>query len=106
MIDAAQTAIAFSANKTRADLETDKMYLYAVVHALQVIGEAAARISETTRTAYPDLAWKAIIGMRNRIVHDYLNIDHDIVWHVVSVELKEVVEKSSRILSEHPRLDA
>ncbi|MDZ4764479.1 MAG: HepT-like ribonuclease domain-containing protein [Chloroflexota bacterium] len=103
--DAAQMAIQFSAGKARDDLDTDKMVLYAIVHALQVIGEAAARVSDAARDHYPLVAWKAIIGMRNRIVHDYLNIDPNIVWHVVTTERSDLVEKLDSILIDPSELD-
>jgi uncharacterized protein with HEPN domain len=68
------------------------MLLFAVVRAIEVIGEAAARMSPEGRAALPDLPWPAIIGMRNRIVHAYFDIDHEVVWQTVVGELPGLVQ--------------
>ena len=54
----------------------------AVVRQLEIIGEASRRISETFKENHSEIPWHAIIGMRNRIAHDYLNIDIQVVWEV------------------------
>ena len=76
MIEAAQTAQRFVEGRRRADLDTDKMLLFAVVQAIQIIGEAASRISSETRATTPFVPWARIVGMRNRLVHAYDEIDH------------------------------
>jgi uncharacterized protein with HEPN domain len=63
MLDAAQTALTFTAGKTRIDLTRDLMLQFALVRALEIIGEAAARLTEPTRTAHPEIPWGAVIGM-------------------------------------------
>lgn len=62
----------------------------AVVHRLQVIGEAASKVSLPLRQSHPEIPWAAIVSMRHRIVHDYLNVDLDIVWDTVHVDLPEI----------------
>ena len=59
----------------------------AVLHALMVIGEAAARVSSDTHAAHPEIPWREIRGMRNRIAHDYVGVDIDEVWRTVAVDL-------------------
>ena len=62
------------------------MRLFAVVRALEVIGEAAGRVSEETRSSTPDIPWRAMIGMRNRLSHGYFDIDTEVVWQTVTSE--------------------
>ncbi|MCY7278856.1 MAG: DUF86 domain-containing protein [Phormidesmis sp. CAN_BIN44] len=70
-----------------------------LTHLLQVIGEAARRVSPDFRAAYPQIDWKAIVGMRSKVVHDYLNVDEDVVWDTVMNELPSLVNELERILN-------
>ena len=87
MIEAAQTAQRFVEGRRCADLDTDKMLLFAVVQAIQIIGEAASRISSETRTTTPLVPWARITGMRNRLVHAYDEINHEVVWQTATEEI-------------------
>ena len=58
-----------------------------VVRNLEVIGEAANRLSESFKTQHPEIEWRKIIGLRHRIVHDYFNIDVEIVWEIIQKDL-------------------
>lgn len=62
----------------------------AVIHGLIVIGEIAARVSDDARDAHPEIPWHDIRGMRNRLAHDYLGIDVDVVWRTVSVDVPQL----------------
>jgi len=87
MIEAADNVQKFISGRQRADLDSDQMLVFAIVRALEIIGEAASKISEETRSAHGAIPWKAIIGMRNRLVHAYFDIDVRIVWVAVTEEL-------------------
>jgi len=93
MIEASERAIRFIAGRTRDDLEHDDMLLLSLVKSVEIIGEAAARISEQTRHAYPDVAWADIIGMRNRLVHGYFDWNRDIIWRTVQRSLPELITR-------------
>jgi uncharacterized protein with HEPN domain len=80
MIDAAEDALRFVSGRKRADLDEDRMLLFAVVRAIEIVGEAVSKVSAETRAEHSTIPWPAIIGMRNRIVHAYFDIDSDIVW--------------------------
>ncbi len=80
MVEAARDVQAFVAGRQRAELDSNRMLLLAVVRAIEIIGEAASKVSIATREAHPDLPWAAIIGMRHRLVHAYFDVDPDIVW--------------------------
>lgn len=83
MIDAGDEALRFVAGRTRAELETDTMLSFALVHAVQIIGEAASKVSAEGRAALPEVAWPVIVGMRNRLVHAYFDVNLDILWSTV-----------------------
>ena len=87
MVDAAQAAMSFVAGRARLDLETDQMLLFAVVRAIEVLGEAANKVTTDMQLANPNIPWKAIIGMRNRLIHAYFDVDTDMVWETVQVEI-------------------
>lgn len=91
MVDAARTAQRFIAGRTRADLDSDEMLRFAVVRAIEVVGEAASKVSPAGRALLPSIPWPAVIGMRNRMVHAYFDIDHEVVWQTVRVELDPLV---------------
>jgi len=80
MIEAAETALRFVAGRTRQDLGADQMLLFAVIRAVEILGEAASKVTADTRAEHGDIPWPAIVGMRNRLVHAYFDIDPDIVW--------------------------
>jgi len=63
------------------------MLLFAVVRAIEIVGEAASRVSEETRSSASEIPWRAIIGMRNRIIHAYFDIDKDILWKAAAEEI-------------------
>jgi uncharacterized protein with HEPN domain len=105
MLDTAHKARAFIAGKNRDDLERDNGLIgFAVVRALEIIGEAASKISMETRAAIPALPWKNIIGMRNRVIHDYNRVDYDLVWDVVTLQLSELIAVLATFLP--PETDA
>ncbi len=92
MLDEARRARRFVEGKTRADLSTgDQMLGFAVVRALEIVGEAANKVSQETRDTLPQVRWGDIIGMRNRMVHDYANVDYNIVWDVVEYDLPPLI---------------
>ena len=72
MIEATEAVGAFIATRQRADLDSNQMLLFALVRAVEVIGEAASRLTPETREAAPAVPWVQIIGMRNRLIHAYL----------------------------------
>ncbi|MEK9662499.1 MAG: HepT-like ribonuclease domain-containing protein, partial [Alphaproteobacteria bacterium] len=80
MAAACDTIADFIANRKRKDLDSDRMLLFALVRAVEIIGEAAARVSDETRAGLPDIPWQQIVSMRNRLIHAYFDIDRDVLW--------------------------
>jgi len=93
MIEACETTIEFVAGRARTDLDTDRMLRFAIVRAVEIIGEAASKISEETRARHDDIPWKAIAGMRNRLAHAYFQIDTDIVWAAATEEIPALLSR-------------
>ena len=92
MIGAARDALDFMTGRTRAHLDSDRMLLFAVVRAIEIVGEAASKVSEQTKSAHPQVPWQAIAGMRNRLVHAYFDIDRDIVWVTATKEVPALLQ--------------
>jgi uncharacterized protein with HEPN domain len=99
MLDAALEALEFAANRTRQDLDTDRMLSRAVVRDIEIVGEAAAQITTEARRALPSLPWPSIIGMRNRLVHGYFDIDLDRVWDTVMHDLPSIVSDLQAVIN-------
>lgn len=77
----------------RNDLKTQD----SVVRNLEIIGEASRKLSESARSASPEIPWRSMAGMRDRLIHHYAGVNLDIVWQVVSVELDELSRELDRL---------
>lgn len=99
MVDAAEQALAFVAQRTRADLDRDAMLLLALMRAVEIVGEAAAQISEAGREEMAAVPWAQIIGMRNRLVHAYFDINRDILWDTVQFALPPLLAELKSALA-------
>ncbi len=97
MIDAAEKVCRFVDGRQRQDLDTDDMLQLACLRGIQIIGEAAANVSTETRDAHPEIPWRNIVGMRNRIVHAYSLIDLDVVWKTAIEELPLLLQGLRKI---------
>lgn len=107
MLENARLARQFMQGKTQTDLNADILLAYAVVRALEVIGEAANRVTAETRAGLPDVEWSNIVGMRNRIIHVYDNVNYAIVWNVIQEKLTPLIAALLPILRPiYPDLDS
>lgn len=77
MLDMTRRAVEALKGKSRADFDADDILRLGLTHLVQVIGEAAHRVSEEFREKHPEIPWRKIVGMRHRIVHDYMRVDED-----------------------------
>lgn len=98
MADAAEQALTFIATRQREDLDRDAMLSMALTRAVEIVGEAAARVSEAGRAELPGIPWPAVVGMRNRLVHAYFDIDHDILWDTVHLALPALLVELKAVL--------
>jgi uncharacterized protein with HEPN domain len=99
MLDAALEAISFAQGRTRNDLTTDRMLLLSIVKEIEIIGEAATRISTDIKQNFPGVPWAIVAGMRHRLVHAYFDIDEDVVWSTVEMDLPALAGKIAEILA-------
>ena len=99
MVEAAETAERFIAGRQRTDLDTDQMLLFALIRAIEIIGQAASKVSLETRMATPSVPWPAIVSMRNRLIHAYFDIDRDIVWKTLTEEIPPLRSLLSTVVS-------
>jgi len=91
MLDCAKTISKFADNRQRKDLDSDRFFASAIMREFEVLGEAASTISPETKSKFPDIPWKAVIGMRNQLIHAYFDIDHDIVWKTIQTALPDLI---------------
>ena len=80
MVEYSMATIRMSRGRTREDLDRDEMLRLALTRAVEVIGEAAGRVSQATRDQLPAVPWRQIISARNRLIHGYDNVDIDVLW--------------------------
>lgn len=91
MLDAATEAAEFVRGKHRSDLAGERMRVLALLKALEIVGEAATKVTEETRLGVPGIPWCDVVGMRHRLVHGYFDVDLDVVWTTVSEDLPELI---------------
>jgi len=98
ILDAAREVVAFAQDHSRVELNTNRMLNISMVHLLEIIGEAARSISSECRETHVDVPWKKMIGMRDRLIHGYFDINLDIVWETVTEDLPPLIVQIERIL--------
>jgi uncharacterized protein with HEPN domain len=100
MLQAAREIAGFLKGRKRADLDSDRLLLLALVKEVEIIGEAAMQTTEETRAKHPTLPWKEMAGMRNRLIHAYFDINRDMVWNTVDREIPALLKELERIRPE------
>ena len=98
MLDHAIEAVELIRGHTRRALDTDRKLNLALVRLVEIIGEAASRVTNQERTRHQGIPWEDIIGMRNRVVHGYDEVDFDILWDVVELHLPPLILELQRAL--------
>jgi uncharacterized protein with HEPN domain len=100
MIEAAEAAQSFIAGRRRIDLDSDRMLLFALVRAIEIIGEAASKLSPEARTAMPSVPWVNVVAMRHRLIHAYFDIDRTILWKTAMEEIPPLLSVLRAALKE------
>jgi len=98
MLDFARRLQRITRGRTLSDVEREETLMASVELFLVKLGEASRRVPEEVRSGHPEVPWQAIVGMRNRIIHVYDDIDYDIVWDTVQTDLPVLIEHLERIL--------
>ena len=100
MLEAARDALSFVAGKTREDLSSDRMLALSLVKSIEIIGEAASKVSPACKTQFDEIPWPDIIAMRNRLIHAYFDVNLDIVWQTIKQELPQLIAQLEKALSQ------
>ncbi|WKZ50022.1 MAG: DUF86 domain-containing protein [Anaerolineales bacterium] len=90
---AARQALKFMEGVNRNEFEEDDMLQSAVIRPLEIIGEASARLTDTFRKSHPEIAWNEMIGMRNRLIHEYFRVNATAVWDTIHDDLPILVQQ-------------
>lgn len=101
MLDHTQEALSMIRGKQRQDLRHDRMLELALVRLIEIVGEAASRISFEGQTKYSSIPWPQIIGMRNRLIHGYDQVDLDVLWDTIEFDLPPPITELQKILASH-----
>jgi uncharacterized protein with HEPN domain len=99
ILDSAGLALAYVAGKSREDFLHDVQLQDAVIRRLEIIGEAARRLTDATRASLPELPWRSMIGMRNVTIHQYDAVDLTRVWDTVEVALPKLIAVLEPVVS-------
>jgi uncharacterized protein with HEPN domain len=98
MLDHAKEAVDLLAGKEKAALASDRVLQLALVRLVEIVGEAANRLTVEDQFRYPSIPWREIVGMRNRLAHGYNAIDLNVLWDTVQVDLPQLIDELERIL--------
>ena len=102
MLDASQAAISHLSEKCREDLDHSRLLLNGVVRELEILGEATSQVTKTLREQFPFLPWREMIGLRNRLIHAYFDVNHQAIWLVVKESLPPLISQLEQILQNWP----
>lgn len=87
-----------TASKTKEQILNDETLIRALIRSLEIIGEATKKLSEQLKSRYPQIDWKDMAGMRDKLIHDYFGIDYEIVYDVITNHIPELHHEIQRIL--------
>lgn len=100
MFDSAAAILAFLKGRRRTSLDSDRMLASATLREFEVLGEAAGKISQKTQNLFPNIPWKQLVGMRNRLIHAYFDVSYDIIWKTAKEHLPLLCHELNKIISE------
>jgi uncharacterized protein with HEPN domain len=100
MLDHAREAVEIVRNRSRTDLDTDRMLNLALVRLMEIVGEAVTRVPEEFRSRHPQVPWRDVADLRNRLIHGYDTVNFDMLWTIVRDDLPPLIEQLEAILEE------
>ena len=103
MLDHSREAVAFVRGKSLNDLERDRLLQLALMRLVEIVGEAAGRVSAPMRASIAEVPWPHVVGMRNRIAHGYDVVDLKVLWDTATDDLPPLIQVLERILADRQR---
>lgn len=100
MLDYSRKAVAMIEGRAREDLDRDEMLCLALTRVVEIVGEAATRVSQAGQQHHGQIPWSEIVGLRNRLVHGYDSVDVDILWDIVQQDIPPLIEQLEAIVQE------
>ena len=100
MLDHAREAVDMAKPRSRADLDGDRLLNLALTRLIEIIGESANRVSKDTQSKHSEIPWPQIVSMRNRIIHAYDDVDFDVLWDTIELDLPPLIEQLQEIIKE------
>ncbi len=100
ILDAGREAVAYTKGRSRTDLDSDRKLNLSLVRLLEIIGEAASGISQEFRDSHPDLPWRSMVGMRDRLIHGYFDVNLDVVWETITQDLPSLIAHMEKIVAD------
>jgi len=97
ILKAAHDIVRFTKGKTRKDIKTDEILVLALIKEIEIIGEAATKLSIETKEKFPNVEWRDIIGMRNRLIHAYDEIDFGILCDTIVNDIPQLIKELEQI---------
>jgi len=98
MYDTAYELMSHVKGREKSDIYSDTLFAKAVLYSLLIIGEAASGISDEFKKRYQNVDWRRVVGMRNRLIHGYFDINLDIVWDTVKIHIPELIKQLEKII--------
>jgi uncharacterized protein with HEPN domain len=98
MLDNAEKALSFVQGMDYDGFCTDDKAVYAVIRALEIIGEAARQIPENVRQSHPEIQWREIAAMRNKLTHEYFGVNTKVIWRTVHEDLPIIIPRLKKML--------
>ncbi len=100
MLDHIEEATAIAHGRTREDLESDRVFFLALLKLVEIVCEAATRVTQAAQAAHPEIPWREIIGTRNRLIHGYDAVDYDILWEIVATDFPPLAQQIKGLFGE------
>jgi uncharacterized protein with HEPN domain len=104
MLDHAREAVALLHGKTRDDLANTRLLQLGLVRLVEIIGEAAARVSNDMQARHTSIPWEDVVGMRNKLIHGYDQVDLGVLWDTVIDDLPPLTRELETVLSVEPEV--